>query len=317
MEMDNVHPNVQMIILSMDTFPFASVLDKRKFSFYIIRVLFHYDNEADNLTDANQILCHASTEKENFPCQLNSVMLGKIVSDIWGEKVKLVRRGPRRQRKTFYQNLKIRKIIASIPETLSHFMGKVNELKFKDGWSIVCGNNKVSFVRLESWSFRNQRGSTEVSIEQISSSTDLRYSILSHGCEYSLAKIIDTLGLEKRNLGERVQQILEFIESSALCSGVDINEPTSTSMLPHVSGEYRHNDSVLFKVFSEQCSIIQCSDGIGCANCRKIKLLNDRSKRRKLSRDAIHPSTNKRYLSRDELTKQLSEETKARKKMQY
>ena len=289
------------------------MLDRRKFSFFIIRVLFHYDFEADNLADANEILSHASVEKENFLCHLNSVTLGKIVNDIWGEKVKRVRRGPRTQRKAFYQNLKIREIIASPPETFSHFMEKVNGLKFKDGWSTVCGNNKLSFVRLESWSFRNQRGSTEVCIEQISSSSGLRYSISSHGCEYSLTNMIDLLGLEKRTLGERVHKILEIVDSSALCSGVDINETTSASMSPHVSGEYRHNDNVLFKVFSKHCHIIQCSDGISCANCRKIKRMDDKSKKRKLSRDAVHPFTNKRYMTRDELTERLTEEVKARK----
>ena len=111
-------------------------------------------------------------------------------------------------------------------------MEKVNGLKFKDGWGTVCGNNKLSFVRLESWSFRNQRGSTEVCIEQISSSSGLIYSISSHGCEYSLTNMIDLLGLEKRALGERVHKILEFVDSSALCSGVDINETTSASMSP-------------------------------------------------------------------------------------
>ena len=237
------------------------MLDRRKFSFFIIRVLFHYDFEADNLADASEILSHASVEKENFLCHLNSVTLGKIVNDIWGEKVKRVRRGPRTQRKAFYQNLKIREIIASPPETFSHFMEKVNGLKFKDGWSTVCGNNKLSFVRLESWSFK----------------------------------------------------ILEFVDSSALCSGVDINETTSASMSTHVSGEYRQNDNVLFKVFSKHCHIIQCSDGISCANCRKIKRMDDKSKKRKLSRDAVHPFTNKRYMTRDELTEKLTEEVQARK----
>ena len=83
-------------------------------------------------------------------------------------------------------------------------MEKVNDLKFKDGWGTVCGNN------------RNQRGSTEVCIEQISSSSGLRYPISSHGCEYSLTNMIDLLGLEKRALGERVHKILEFVDSSAL-----------------------------------------------------------------------------------------------------
>ena len=106
----------------MDTFPFASVLANRKFSFFIIiRILFHYDCEADNLADASEILCHANVEKEHFLCQLNSVTLGKIVSDIWGEKVKWVQRRPRTQRKAFYQNHKIKELIASqtLPEANS------------------------------------------------------------------------------------------------------------------------------------------------------------------------------------------------------
>ena len=74
-----------------------------KISLFITRILCNYNNVADDLADASQILCHASIEKENFPCQLNSVLLGKIVSNIWGEKMKFVRRGPRKERKTFYQ----------------------------------------------------------------------------------------------------------------------------------------------------------------------------------------------------------------------
>ena len=272
-----------------------------------------YDNSEDNLTEASQILCHASKEKENFPCQLNSVMLGKIINEIWGEKVKLVRRGPRKQRKSFYQNLKVKTDMKSPQETLSELMTNADKLKLKDGWSIVCEDNKVSFIRLESWSFRNQRGSTEVRIEK--SSTNLEYSIISHGCEYPLAKLMDMPALETHPFRERVKLILDFIECSKLCSGTNLDdEEPVTTLLPHVSGEYRDNESELLKVFSERCSIIQCSDGICCVNCRKIKLLTDRSKRRKLSRDGIHPFTNKRFMTRDELTIQLCEETRARQK---
>ena len=88
-------------------------------------------------------------------------------------------------------------------------------------------------------------------IEQISSSSGLRYFISSHGCEYSLTNMNDLLGLEKRALGERVHKILEFVDT--IFWRGDINETTSASISPHVSGEYRHNDNVLFKVFSKQC----------------------------------------------------------------
>lgn len=83
--------------------------------------------------------------------------------------------------------------------------------------------------------------------------------------------MIDLFGLEKCVLGERVYKILEFVDSLVLCFGVDINEIISVLMFFYVSGEYRYNDNVFFKVFFKYCYIIQCSDGISCVNCRKIK----------------------------------------------
>ena len=51
----------------------------------------NYEESADSLTEAKDILLAGSQQKENFSSNLNSVLLGKIVSEIWGEKVKLVR----------------------------------------------------------------------------------------------------------------------------------------------------------------------------------------------------------------------------------
>lgn len=116
-------------------------------------------------------------------------MLGKIINEVWGEKVKLVRRGPRQQRKSFNQNLKVKENNESPQETWNEFITKVNQLQLKDGWSIICENDKLSFIRLESWSFRNQRGSTEVRIEKMSLSRNLVYSITAHGSEYPLSKL--------------------------------------------------------------------------------------------------------------------------------
>lgn len=59
-------------------------------------------------------------------------MLGKIVNEIWGEKVRLVRRGPRNQQKSFYQNLMKKEDIG--PQELLHeVLKEVNEMPLKDG----------------------------------------------------------------------------------------------------------------------------------------------------------------------------------------
>ena len=79
--------------------------DIRWISLYIVRIVCNYDNPENTLTEASQILRHASEGKENSLCQLSPVMLGKIVNEIWGEKVKLVRRGPRNERKSFTRTL--------------------------------------------------------------------------------------------------------------------------------------------------------------------------------------------------------------------
>ena len=237
-------------------------------------------------------------------------MLGKIVNEIWGEKVRLVKRGPRNQRKSFYQNLMKKEDIG--PQELLHEeLKEANEMPLKDGWSEMCEENKVSFIRLESWSFRNQRGFVEVRIEK--TLTDLAYFIISHGCEYHLAKLMDIQALAKHPFRERVNLILNFIDCSKPCRGTNIDNTVSvTSYVPHVIGEYRDSESELIKIVSERCSFIQCMDDICCLNCHKIKILTERSKRRKLSRDGVHPCTNKQYITRDELAKQLSEETRAR-----
>lgn len=107
--------------------------------------------------------------------------------------------------------------------------------------------------------------------------------------------------------------ILNFIDCSKPCRGTNIDNTVSvTSYVPNVIGEYRDSESELIKIVSERCSIIQCMDDICCLNCRKIKILTETSKRRKLSRDGVHPCTNKRHITRDELAKQLSEETRPR-----
>ena len=239
----------------------------------------------------------------------------KIINEVWGKKVKLVRCGPRQQRKSFYQNLKVKENNESPQETWNEFITKVNQLQLKDGWSIICENDKLSFIRLESWSFRNQRGSTEVRIEKMSLSRNLVYSITAHGCEYPLSKLMDIPSLEKHPLERESTSfwILSSARHCALQQTLTLLKSPFLRCCPISVGNIGTMIMSSSRYFRNKSSIIQCRDGICCVNYRNIKLLTDRSKRRKLSSDCIHPFTNKRFLTKDELAKQLGEETRARK----
>ena len=278
----------------------------------------NYEESADSLTEAKEILLAGSQQKENFSCDLNSVLLGKIVSEIWGEKVKLVRRGPRKDRRSWYLNLRPKdpKNFKVPQETFQQI--RESSMELVGGWNKVSDHpNTVSFIRYESGSFNNQRVSIEFKVTQLPPSK-IRYTLLSHGCESDVTNIMDVASVERYPLSQRAILILAFIDNGQLCRGAPM-ENGETTTLSHTTGNYVDftegaiNTNVgNIRAFSGNCSIVRVREGICCANCKKIKLLGARAKRRKMARDTIHPYTNKRYLSKSEVGQQLAEERQAR-----
>ena len=83
----------------------------------------------------------------------------------------------------------------------------------------------LSFIRCESWCFRNQAVSIEVKVEKGIGLNPCLYSIASHGCEMDLKHFIDVDCLEKKYpLRERLEMILTTVETSTLCRGVQIKD---------------------------------------------------------------------------------------------
>lgn len=186
--------------------------------------------------EASEILSRAYEEKENFAGKLSSVLLGRVVNELWGDKVKLVRRGPRNDRRTCYLNLHCKEHETELPgETVEQFRGSSQEME--RGWSKMSDNpNCVSFLRFESCSFNNQRFSTEVKIAELSSSK-ISYSLISHGCESDIGKFMDISYIERYPLSQRINLILAFVDNSKFCKGATLEDGETTS-LPHVTGQY-------------------------------------------------------------------------------
>lgn len=277
-------------------------------------MLCNYDHLDESCsTEPSEILLAASHGKKNHCYNLNSVMLGKIVKEIWGETVKVVRRGPRTNRRSVYLNLRRREDVTYLPnrETFEQF--RKTGMVLDGGWTKISDNpNIVSFIRCESWYFNNQRVSVEVGVTEINCT--IRYTLISHGCKMDLANIMDIESLQQYPLTVRNKLILAFIDNGHLCRGAAIEDGESTA-LPHTIGNYvdcrgadegaSNNNVEETRIFSEKCLII-CVNGICCVNCKKVKHLCTRAKRRKLERDTIHPHTNKRYLAKSEVLHQIA-----------
>ena len=231
-----------------------------------------------------------------------------------------MRRGPNKDRRTCYLNLRRKEHmhVTELPgETFEQFRG--SSLEMGRGWSKMSDNpNNVSFLRFESCSFNSHRLSTEVKITQLSSSR-ISYSLISRGCESDIGKFMNISYIERYPLSQRINLILAFVDNAKLCKGTTL-EHGETTTLPHATGQYVDltegtdiNSCVgETRVFSHNCNIITVQDGTCCANCGNIKLLGSRAKRRRLARDSIHPHTNKRYLSKSEVVQQLAKERQAR-----
>ena len=155
------------------------------------RILKNYTFQEGSLTTASDLLENAEKEKERFEISshLSRVFLGVILSDIWGDKVKRARRGPRGDRKWYYLNITHKQNQAqSCDDDLSVGFKEIAKDNFTlpNGWfKIVDNQRKISLVHPESCEFENQRIYTEISME-LSGEKKFICVIKSHGNEVSL-----------------------------------------------------------------------------------------------------------------------------------
>ena len=282
--------------------------------FFSYRLLSNYENCDGGLTAVKDIIRDAETVKKNPYCSANSSLLGQLVRQLWGEKVKMVKRGSRNQRQNFYLNLQ--KKVMPDGGVVEPSMSGTSLSTLKKGWLLVNDHDTfLSFIRCESWSFRNETVSVEVKVEKDNGLNPCRYSIASHGCQMDLKDFIDINFLEKHPLRERLEMILTTVETSTLCRGVQIKDVEFSSTMPHESGIYEDNSTQTAgkRAFSSTCTII-CSAGQQC--CTQCQNLNHnivkRSKRKMETGGVIHHSTNKRYLSKEEIATQLHQERQKR-----
>lgn len=195
----------------------------------------NYENCDGGLTAVKDIIRDAEVVKKNAYGPANSSFFGQLVRQLWGKKVKMVKRGSRDQKQNFYLNLK-KKVIPD-GGVVESCMSGTSLSTVKKGWLLANDHETfLSFIRFESWSFRNETVSIQVKVEKDIGLNPCRYSIVSHGCQMDLKDVIDVNFLEKHPLRERLEMILTTVETSTLCRGVQIKDEEFSSTMPHESG---------------------------------------------------------------------------------
>lgn len=102
-----------------------------------------------SLTPLSDIIKHANEEKENLRMlkPLSFCTLGYIFKELWGDKVKKVRRGMTQQRHSCLLNLVRVRNNKSASVGTNDLQEMVDNVHLPNGWTMVSdGNTRKSFV---------------------------------------------------------------------------------------------------------------------------------------------------------------------------
>ena len=288
------------------------------------RILKNYTFQEGSLTTASDLLEYAEKEKERFEISshLSRVFLGVILSDMWGDKVKRARRGPRGDQKWYYLNITHKQNQAqSYDDDLSVGFKEIAKDNFTlpSGWfKIVDNQRKISLVHPESCEFENQRIYTEISME-LSAEKKFICVIKSHGNEVSLEDLKFQIFFEDLPVQGRAKLLLEFLESSSICLGCRVHGDTVITLERHKAGLFQSltEPEMLPQngAFSSKCKLIPCVSKEICTECSHLKNTYQQRRKRIEKRTSINKHCNIRYLTKEEIILQLKEERKLNKKL--
>jgi len=281
-------------------------------------LLSNFEHCEGKLVAVQDVVAEGEKINEKVDLPASSPFFGRLIKQIWGDKVRLMKRGPRKQRQNYYVGL-TRKPPTSLNDSIDE---NQQFSQLKTGWHLVSDQEgHFTFARYESWSFCNQRVVIEVRfVKEVES-----YSILltSRGCQIDLTAVSRLECLKQSPIRKMIESILTVIDTSTLCRGVPITEEEVLHVFttnPFKSGLYsdlssnKTTETIEHRAFSVNCAILS-SAGQCCCNCKNLHSVEKRRLKRKLENNGeISRFTNKRYLSKEYVTKQLQLERKARLK---
>ncbi len=152
--------------------------DDARYAKWKLWLISQYQFKYESTTAIRSIVEHSTSEKENLESGNDGIspeVLGKLVKDIWGEKVTIVRRGSRDNVERYYLHLA---------------RSGLEKIEFPKNWTCISEtDSKSCFVRLEKYLLNKQRAATDVIVQELDGKHV--FTIRANGSEQKLASVLN------------------------------------------------------------------------------------------------------------------------------
>ena len=226
------------------------------------RFISNYEYAEGSLTFARDVISHSVADKENSESltSFSKITLGEIVKDLWGERIKHVKRGPRSDLKAAYLN--IRRSEGGIRKSLGFTL---EEISIPQTWTRKCvapGDN--IFSRREKMDFNSQRLTLELSVN-LSQSFQASYTIGSHGSVIDLESVLINSDGTTPAFPGQIPCLLQRLENLPICLGFSLEKGEAVVTLsPYTTGQFQDladcSKEPETRVFSDLCLVV-CKSG--------------------------------------------------------
>lgn len=181
------------------------------------------------------------------------------------------------------------------------------------GWQLeITHSNLACIYRRDPLEFNGQRLTLELELD-LSSRDNRKFIIKSQVFKVEFTTLMSNASIVGLSLHEQINYILEYLQNSTVCRGISLQEgETIISLTPHFTGDMEELSGSKGKesrAFSAKCLVISTGNDAQCKNCKILKKVNSQRVARRESRtfDTPDARSNKKFLSKEEVVRQLSE----------
>ena len=280
--------------------------------FWILRIVSNYEHNEGDFVPIKAILDEA---KENY--NMSEVVLGVVISNIWGGKVKKVCSSSTTG--SGYRNLRKRTVVQEETDNIRTLDdGTIKKLKTlsskHDGWILdFFSEGQFSFIKVPF----SQSGTTVDGrrlVYEITGSLDQStISVCTHGQPVIIEELGHSLTFYT------LETIIRLVDSTSICLGnvivTDNSEGNMNNLKRHVAGTTVVNIATSTgkqesRLISTSCLVLT-SGNRACKNCSyAAKLWHNRQTRRKAKGENLHKNCNVRFLARGGLEEKVCQQRK-------
>lgn len=130
------------------------------------------------------------------------------------------------RRVMYYENLQRK---SPCNTSLVDLRSQIQQISSLKGWHLLDQGEDLSFIRHESWSFKNQRVITEIKVRDENGFNSI--SVQAHGCQTYITDFFK-FDCPKNHQG-RIERLLSTFNSYSLCRGITVTNEVLHTTLPH------------------------------------------------------------------------------------